>query len=93
MRDFFGRTRSAQHQDATVDAPRPYEQETVVSGTTEVVYTRFFDKGDQPCAIWKQTYVKNEDGVVTSYKHEYAYQPWADRATTTYIPINDCWLQ
>lgn len=93
MRDFFGRTRSAQHQDATVDAPKPYEQETIVSGDTETVYTRFFDKGEGDCAIWKQTYVKNADGVVTSYKHEYAYAPWSARTTTEYVPINNCWNQ
>lgn len=91
MRDFFGRTRSAQHEDQSVDAPMPFEKETVVSGDTETVYTRFFDKGDLPCAIWKQTSVKNADGVVTSYKHEYAFAPWATRTAANYVPINECW--
>lgn len=90
MRDFFGRTRSVQHEDQLVDAPKPYETETVVTNGTEVVYTRFFDKGAKPCAIWKQTYVK-VDGVTTTYKHEYAYAPWDDRLTASYVPINDCW--
>lgn len=90
MKDVYGRVRALQEFNLT-DAPKPYEIETIVTGDTEVKYTRFFDRGDKACAIWKQTYVKDTNDTVISYKHEFAFAPWASRAGAEYVPINDCW--
>lgn len=90
MRDYYGRRRAAQNGNP-LDAPMRYETEITSSGNTEIIYTRFENNGDKPCAIWKETVTKDNDGNTTAYKHEYAFEPWANRTTATYVPINDCW--
>lgn len=86
MRDIYGRMRTSQLDD---DVPVPYEVETVTDSTTVTKYTRFFDAGTKPCGIQKET--TTTDSSTTNTVLEFAFAPWADRATATYVPINECW--
>ncbi len=89
MRDYYGRIRPAQTLDH-VDAPKAYDEVVETSGDNTVTYTRFFETGDEACAIWKVTVTKT-GSTITGRKHEWAFAKWADRLTADYVPINDCW--
>lgn len=90
MRDYYGRLRPFQ-VDNPLDQPERYEIEIHKADNVEIVYSRFYDMGEEPCAIWKETTTSDEENGVETYKHEFAYAPWADRESTEYHPINDCW--
>lgn len=90
IRDIWGNPRGGQ-TDGIKDAPAPYETDVHVDGNVTIKYIRFYNRGDKPCAIWKKTFVKNDQGVETSMKHEYTYAPWDKRQEAIYIPINAVW--
>jgi hypothetical protein len=89
-RDIYGNIVGGQMSNMK-DAPRPYETEIIVSGNTTTKYTRFYNNGNDPCAVWKQINIKNDDGTGSVQKHEWSFTPWQKRKESTYIPINAVW--
>lgn len=90
MRDFYGRLVTSA-SDSAANSPKRYECYFVETDTESIVYTRFFNTGDKPCGIWKETSTKDESGNTIAFKHEYAYAKWEDKLTAKYVPINECW--
>lgn len=90
MRDFYGRLRAAQNGNI-LDAPQVYETISTINGTTETKYSRYYNTGDTPCAVHKETIVKDQSGNIIQYKHEISMTTWDTRETALYVPINECW--
>lgn len=87
MRDMYGRLRSSQDID---DTPVPYQTVSTESGSVVTSYTRYYDEGAKACGIVKETVDSSTAGTVSTMR-EFAFAPWADRLTATYVSINDCW--
>ena len=51
------------------------------------VYTSFYNTN--PCGIQKD--VITVSGDTTTIERTFAMAAWDDRATATYVPINECW--
>ncbi|MPN19089.1 hypothetical protein SDC9_166455 [bioreactor metagenome] len=62
-----------------------YKEEITESTGTTTVYKTYDSSAS--AAIYKET-ITEADGV-TSITREIAYGAWSDRATLTYVPVND----
>lgn len=60
------------------------EEDIIVSGATTTVYKTFSVNAG---AIYRDIITETEGR--TSISHKIAYGAWADRATLTYVPVND----
>lgn len=90
MRDLYGRHRAAQNGNI-LDAPQVYESVSTIKDMTETKYSRYYNTGSAPCAVHKETIVRDQDDHVVRYVHEIAITPWDTRETALYVPINECW--
>lgn len=81
--DIYGRNNRQSGYDPS--ARLPYKEEITESAGTTTVY-KVYDSSASG-AIYKET-ITEADGV-TSITRELSYGAWADRATLTYVPVND----